>query len=381
MMIRTDESNAFAHHTVRVRLPDIVRDTLALNPHFAGTDIEAEMDMLAHDLTHDAPIAPLRLPAPDYAAWQAAHVAHAGDTWLNTEWFYAEIYFYRLIMQAVRWWETGLDPFRPKKDEEYAGARVWELLQQALDAQPSAAERLYHLLTLDLWSNRIDLSFAAALAHGHTAQDDDLLVDDRDAVVAHLLGRRGAVHLIVDNAGSELAMDCALADGLLDTAADTVVLHLKLHPTFVSDATVTDFWHFVALLEARAESNLRALGLRLRDHVQRGRLRLAPDPYWNSTLTLDQLPAHLHTYFQTARLVLVKGDANYRRMVEDRLWPPDKPLAEVVAHFPAPIAALRSLKSDPIVGLPGGRAAQLDSIDPLWRVNGKRGVLQARLTL
>ena len=45
-------------------------------------------------------------------------------------------------------------------------------------------------------------------------------------------------------------------------------------------------------------------------------------------------------------------------------------------YFPAPLLALRSLKSDPIVGLRPDQAETLDGLDPKWRSNGKRGVIQ-----
>jgi hypothetical protein len=52
------------------------------------------------------------------------------------------------------------------------------------------------------------------------------------------------LHLVVDNAGFELVCDLALADAIVcgtragsDSSA-TVTLHVKAHPTFVSDAMV-----------------------------------------------------------------------------------------------------------------------------------------------
>jgi hypothetical protein len=72
--------------------------------------------------------------------------------------------------------------------------------------------------------------------------------------------------------------------------------------------------------------------------------------------------------------VIVKGDANYRRTVGDAVWPEITPFADVTAYFPAPLLALRTLKSDPIVGLAPGVASSLDAAEPAWRVNGRRGV-------
>ena len=79
--------------------------------------------------------------------------------------------------------------------------------------------------------------------------------------------------------------------------------------------------------------------------------------------------------------MIFKGDANYRRHVGDALWQPETPFAEVTAYFPAPLLALRTLKSDAIVGLPPGLAERLDGEDAHWRVNGRRGVAQFAATL
>ncbi len=56
-------------------------------------------------------------------------------------------------------------------------------------------------------------------------------------------------------------------------------------------------------------------------------------------------------------------------------------MSEAVADFPAPFVAMRTLKSDPIVGVPPYLAEEnLEAEDPSWRVNGKRGVIQAVLS-
>jgi hypothetical protein len=91
------------------------------------------------------------------------------------------------------------------------------------------------------------------------------------------------------------------------------------------------------------------------------------------------LPPRLASLFQRSRLAIIKGDANYRRMVGDALWPADTRLSSVAGFFPCPLLALRTLKSDPVVGLPAGLAEKLDVIDDQWRVNGRRGVLQTTL--
>lgn len=374
-MIRTDHSNGFAHNTLQVRVPAIIREVQALNPDYP-TVIQQALDQLRHDIENDAPIKILELPAPDYDDWLPAYQAHEGQSWLNAEWFYAETVFYRHMMQAVRWWETGRDPFASKKAAEVSGDGLWQTLDTALSVNRASQEdRLMAFLENTLWGNRIDLSYAVSAAHGSVRVTDDLLADDREAVVTHLLSNPGTVHLVADNAGTELAMDLVLIDALLDGAMNRVVLHLKMHPTFVSDATLPDVLSFLDILAARQHE----LATRLQVALVAGQLRLAPDLYWNSSRLLWDIPVRLAQTFDRASLVIIKGDANYRRLVGDAVWPTETPFAEVTGYFPVPVLAIRTLKSDPVVGLPAGLAAQLDSIDSQWRVNGKRGVIQAKL--
>ena len=75
--------------------------------------------------------------------------------------------------------------------------------------------------------------------------------------------------------------------------------------------------------------------------------------------------------------MIIKGDANYRRTVGDCLWPAQTPFTHVLSYIDAPVLCLRTLKSDPVIGLPSAAtAAALDRVDPEWRVNGKRGLIQ-----
>ncbi|MAS36533.1 MAG: hypothetical protein CL610_21190 [Anaerolineaceae bacterium] len=373
--IRTDASNAFAHRTIRERVPAIIRETQSLNPDFPQP-VQSALDQLRDALVSDAPIAMLDLPAPDYDDWLPLWTPYRGESWQNTAWFFAEVYFYRLLTQAVRWWETGRDPFLPKKNEEYAGVQLWELLETALAVDGQPEDKLAAMLEFALWGNRVDLSYALAASHGNHIADDDLLADEHERVVERLLSRRGTVHVIADNAGTELAMDLALLDTLLtDQIAHRAVLHLKLHPTFVSDAMVPDVLKFIDMTRDHGPA-ASAFGDRLRAYLEEGRLRLAPDAYWNSTRFLWDLPPRLVRLFTNSQLAIIKGDANYRRMVGDAIWPPETSLQDVADFFPCPLLAMRTLKSDPVVGLPAGLADKLDTVDDQWRVNGRRGVLQ-----
>ncbi len=380
--IRTDHSNAFAHNTMRVRLPAIIDEVLARNPDYPAA-IQRRAQALSEEIASGAPIPALdSAAAPDFRQWEAARQRQrqlaGGDlTWHNAEWFFAETYAYRCLVAAVRWRENGRDPFLPHKREELQGAALWQLLETAGAPAADGQAELARAVEFALWGNRIDLSYAAAKDRGTAISRDDLLVDDRADLLAYMTAHtEGAVIIVADNAGSELAMDLALIDCLLRGGAERVMLYLKVHPTFVSDATPVDFWQLLTAMAARG-GNAAALAGRLRAAWGLERLRVLPHPFWNSSDFLWQLPLELRWHLNRARLVIIKGDANYRRALGDCIPPAHTATATALSYLDAPLLCLRTLKSDPVIGLPSAAlAAQLDQREPDWRVNGKYGLIQ-----
>ena len=77
----------------------------------------------------------------------------------------------------------------------------------------------------------------------------------------------------------------------------------------------------------------------------------------------------------TSNLWVVKGDANYRRLLDDRAYDPTTPLADLLGYLPVPALMIRMLKSEMVAGLPAHLPSRLDGLDPAWRVNGHWGLL------
>jgi hypothetical protein len=362
-----------------VRVPAIIDGVVERNSDYSPA-IRESLLRLRDTLANGAPLPALKSGAPGADEWRAGLARRKGEGWLSTDWFFAETYAYRTLVEAVRYWETHRDPFLPTKRDEYASDAHAEALDRALalELEGSTEERLHALFGLALFGNRIDLSFAASRAHGTATQADDILADDRNAAVETTLRREGPFTIVCDNAGTELTLDLVLADFVLRELGAPVVLHLKEHPTFVSDATIADVLSFLGLEGDRSFSPRSKPSLafveRLRTATQSRRLLVASHPFWNGPASLFDLPETLANELETARLVVSKGDANYRRALNDALWAPETPFADATSYFPSPLLALRTLKSDTIVGLAVGRATELDRADPTWRVNGKRGV-------
>ena len=188
---------------------------------------------------------------------------------------------------------------------------------------PSDSELIAALLVGALWGNRVDLSYAVGVAFGAAGDRADLLCDDSARAAEQLLIPGGDVHLVIDNLGSELAMDLVPGRRLdRPRGCARVSLHVKMHPTFVSDAVADDVpgrWSPPAAPASGAEA---ARADRLRRAWREQRLRVLPDPFWNGPRFLWDLPARLRRELATATAVVLKGDANYRRAVGGALWLP-----------------------------------------------------------
>ncbi len=385
-LLLTSDPGSFAHNTLKVRVPRILRDTIEANDFPASVVHDLES---LHAELRAGEIVPLTEDAPDVAEWNRLSLNYFGRTWLDVPWYWAEAFFYRRLLEATRYFQRGplqgFDPFAATKRREWAPEAAPAALERVLGSlEQEPQQQFEQLLHASLWGNRTDLSYMVAAHLGATtgpeAERDNLLVDDGQAVLWHLLGRDGGkVGIITDNAGTELLMDVALADFLLRTdIAAEVHLHLKPQPFYVSDAMIADLAEGIdAITDAGGAAG--RLGRRMDGHVAAGVLHPTTHPFYCMPLFYHDMPADLRAALARLDIVIVKGDANYRRLVGDLYWPHTTSFADLTAHFPAPLVALRTFKSEVAVGLAPGSAELAEARDPDWLVNGKRGVIQARL--
>lgn len=318
------------------------------------------------------------LTAPE-RPWPWWRPDYAGLRWTDAPFLWAESYFYRRLLDAVEYFAPGpwqgIDPFGPIKAADLAGAAVDDEMA-ALDdlAGRPLEEQRTALVLSSLWGNRADLSFGAVAP---TAGSGGGLLADDSALLWSTLGA-GPVHLIADNAGRELLPDLILLDHLLVTGrASDVVLHVKPHPYYVSDATVFDVLSGIRRLTA-APGAASDAGGRLAEAIRAGALTIRAHEFFCAPLPYPAMPPDLRAELAAAHLVIVKGDLNYRRLVEDRHWPATTPFAELTEYFPAPLVTLRTLKCDVVVGLPESTLAKLDAEGEPWRTTGAYAVIQGR---
>jgi hypothetical protein len=382
----TSEPGSFAEYTFKVRIPRIVDETIQLNAF--PQQIEEALRDLREEIAGGA-IRPLLEKAPDRRRWDILSHPFVGRRWLDVPWYWAEAFFYRRLLEATRYSQPGplqgIDPFEPKKNSELApGAAPRDIAEilQTLSADPKS--RFTVLLHASLWGNRRDLSHDVSAAPNRVESTEtergNLLVDDTDRVWRHLVRRPpGSVAIIADNAGGELLADLALADFLLESMLATrVILHVKAHPFFVSDAILRDVEAGIMALMT-AGGRTMELGHRLQEYRHQARLKIHTHWFYTSSLCYPELPRGLHRELNPTVLAILKGDANYRRLLSDAHWSPTAHFSQATAYFPAPLVTLRTLKSEVIAGLAPGMAERMAAQDSQWLVNGRRGTIQVNL--
>ncbi len=396
-VIRGAEEGSFANYTICVRLPDIAQRVIDEN------DFSSETNENIKSLIKEIPdglIRPLKdNHARDLAVWESYIKPYQNMNWLDISWFLAETYFYRRILEATDYfqykYQQYLDPFAYQKNLglETAGDAIPTLsafVDRAIDAvrnqnqnKDNKSTNLIKLLHFNLWGNRADLSLwpvgkSEKQKIESETEKSNILVDDSFLIAEKVADfNRVRIDLIVDNAGYELVTDLCIVDFLLSTdTAGVIYLHLKSHPTFVSDAMIQDVLNTVDFLMEDEDENLRSLGIRLHNYIGNRQLRLRENLFWTSPLPLWEMPDSLYQDFAKSSLVFLKGDANYRRSLGDRHWDFTTPYQDIVNYFPAPLVALRTLKSELATGLSPQQIEEISQVDSEWLTNGKRGVIQ-----
>ncbi|SFS74966.1 damage-control phosphatase ARMT1 family protein [Saccharopolyspora flava] len=376
-LITVEEPGSFGWRVFHERHPVMIERLCAAHPF--GPDVRDGLAALLEESTRGV-VTPLDDDAPDHDVWHAWIADEIGKPWSQTSFLFAESYFFRKLLAATGFFSSGpwrgVDPFAPMKRAELHNAATADTLK-ALDALPRLddAERDAAAVRAAVWGNQADLAFQLSTDASGTTSG---LVTGSPEEFWALFGEPGEVHLVADNAAGELAADLVLVDRLLTTGrAERIVLHVKPTPYYVSDATPTDVLevlHHLTGLPGEAGE----IGRRVQDSLREGRIAVRSHPFFCAPKEYAEMPGDLRAEFAAASVTIFKGDLNYRRLVGDRHWPATRPFADAVAHFPGPVAALRVLKSEVVVGLDADTVSALDAEGEAWRTRGSHALVQTR---
>ncbi|XP_011300702.1 UPF0364 protein C6orf211 homolog [Fopius arisanus] len=333
-------------------------------------------------------------------------------TWFETDWLLCETYMYRRLRQIYALTQnlSSLDCFEEQKEYAFTSAlnSISALAKYTLDLanktdnhiSSANKEDFIALMKLNLWGNRCDLSHSGGVAVNasqHCAPmdrlsmiDPNLLIDNTssvwDLLTKAATGRDVIIDVVLDNAGYELFTDLSLA--LFVTRhklATKIRFYVKNHPWYISDVTAKDCRWTIESMKNSTNSKLQEFGKICGDYFDSGTWTIEDEPFWTSPYDFSQMKIKapdLYSKLSEAKLIIFKGDLNYRKLMGDINWEHTTDLVTALRGFrPSNLVTLRTLKADVCVGLLPGKADDLCSQHGGndWLVSGQYGVIHASI--
>lgn len=388
------DAGSFARYTLENRFPAIIDKALSHRP--SGSPEAFALTALKEEILEGKISDPFAVSLPsrefrgeEAAAWREEIALWNGRSWSDIPFYFSEAYLYLRILLAAGYYDESSrfyqeDPYGPSKIEELNRLLLsgeWKTVVKDLSGPQKgqrAHEAVKQLLIFMLKGNRVDLSNEGIAARGrgliHNSGSNDLLVDEIEIVARHVQSAE-RIDIILDNAGAELVCDLLFTWFVLQNSPGLrVVLHAKNAPMFVSDAMIADI---TTSLETLAGNTVFSdVGRALLEHRESMRLSLRDHFFWNGPRHFTCLPEDIRKDLAESDLVILKGDANYRRLLEDRHWPHSLSMDTIVDAMPADLAVLRTLKSEITVDVPSSVSSKIAGDDPSWLYEGRWGVVR-----
>ncbi|GAA5914596.1 damage-control phosphatase ARMT1 family protein [Sporobolomyces salmoneus] len=397
-----------------------------------GKELIEKMSGLIYEIKTDKPLKPLEDTGypHDHAVYNEELARQEGKTWFTASWLFAECYLYRLLRSffSLSTHFTSFDPFSSQKLSTWRSSSTSvvqlsstlnELVEKGRVEDKGELRRDWRIMMETmLWGNATDLSLLTSLTHEQIQELQSVergreytLRDDLEKAWEHVKDSKDErFDIVLDNSGFELFTDLVLADFLITLTpfARKVVIHPKLIPWFVSDVLPHDFEIlfstlsdplFFPSLSSSDQQELETLVTRWKGYVESGQFELSVPrslqmgegsgnksvelaEFWTSPYPFSDLPLvapELLEEFKKSKLVIFKGDLNYRKLVSDAWWEPSGSFEDALGPLGGKInlLSLRTLKADTVVGLSPGKAEELDEKEGkgTWRVNGKYAVV------
>lgn len=355
--ITANQAESFARFTIEKRLPTILHDLISRDIY--NEDIQEKIRGLLNKLP-SLIVEPINLNEDESEYWTNFFHAYTKNSILEIPFFFAEIYFYRHLLDITEYVNNGIDPFQPIKEKELND----ELFENLL----ANSNSIHDAIQIALSGNKADLS--QINRYGNEIK----MVLDHSSDLIRCINEQDTIHVILDNAGIELFSDFLLAHQILTHSnSKKIVFYPKILPLWVSDATMADIDNLLNYLENSKNSTINQFAEFIVEKIKSGRIEFVIHPFWNSPNHLTNFPGNLQRKIASSGVVISKGDANYRRFFEDRNIPTS---FEGAASICSNQFALRTLKSEIVAGLDHEIAHGLYETDPNWMTNGKFALIQ-----
>lgn len=335
-----------------------------------------------------------RYSPPEYPKIQITRESTLRQFFDCAPFFESEVLFYHALLAQKKYFSNRYDFFATEKKDSLENSRD-KFIENLKELFLPREQGCFDIKTFRtcihycLSANTSDLSqLNAKERFCYGVGDISILYDDTDVLFAYLSEKKPLkrIDIICDNAGKELFSDLYLACYFLsNNIVENVAFHLKPYPFFVSDATKEDFGF---MMNAIMQYSGNECAAQCSSYVREGKIEIEDDMFWAAPLCFEDMPeSKLREQLCGSDLIIVKGDLNYRRLVEDRDWRhTDSFLERTKGVFgDVPILAPRVLKSDVLVGVSEAAYHTAKSSDKLgapadqrFKGNGKWAVVHFR---
>ncbi|XP_071449696.1 damage-control phosphatase ARMT1-like isoform X2 [Hetaerina americana] len=375
------------------------------------------LSKLKTDVQTNKPLEPLNDSARDADRWnqylekQKEKLDGRDLTWFDSPFLFADCYFYRRVTEFFETSKTlsTYDPYLKQKDDALKGsmesikslAKYCNVITEKIPSMSNEEikEETMKLFQVSMWGNECDLALAVEGA-GHKSANalqqvinkkENIISNDLDGIHLFLSGvrttalqenRKIIVDIIMDNAGYELVSDFCLADWLINSSlVDEVRFHVKNMPWFVSDTNSHDILWVLGAFEVTDSEDLLTMLNRWNKNFSSGQWNVKDkETYWTLPFSYHEMPTEdpeLYNQLSSSSLLIFKGDLNYRKLLGDINWKFSTPFGAALQSFtPAPLVALRAVKTEILVGVDPEVVVKNNIVDSLWMLKGTHGVIQ-----
>ncbi|VDN53914.1 unnamed protein product [Dracunculus medinensis] len=417
-----DNSATFVYNTIHERWPIILTKVIdqvhryrqihvAVYREEGYRDMEnviAELTELHDSMTCDKPLVDFNDDLDNVELWNnllyKLRKENKGElSWYRLSWLFIECYVYRRIAVAFRRTKTlsQFDPFAAQKQIAFIDSiNSADVVANYLDnfyvqthSHTLDSKLISRFLQICLWGNKCDLSLSCGdsmvpdstlLEMGKKFTEKIISNDLQKAIeiLQHACGQR--IDIVLDNAGLELFGDLVLADFLINVVkVGKVIFRGKAMPWFVSDVTNGDFHWLLEILSGSNHNSFNKAGQRWQQMLAKDKFEFQAHRFWTLPFPYcemqDQAP-DLYDDLAESAMIIFKGDLNYRKLVGDRKWPWNTPFKVALRGFtPAPVLALRTIKSETVVGLSDSVIADIENLygeSEEWMITGEYAVVQ-----
>lgn len=238
-----------------------------------------------------------------------------------------------------------------------------------------------NLCYLSLWGNQADLSLSAGNVDKMLNKENKntVLVDDTKELYNYLLskGCNSTICLITDNVGSEILLDLFVVYKLLSTNfIGKVVISVKNASLFVSDVIKADIDTSLKILEEIGEEAL-IISKEIKYYILTNQIAIESQSFYNDDpRSFYYMPKELYYHFKSMDCLIFKGDANYRKLLDDKDFEYDTSFQNIVDYFPTSIVAFRTMKSNAASGINIEIQNKMKKVNEKWNVDGTSGLIQ-----